>query len=254
MQGLRFAVPLVIVAGLAGCGSQTAPAMPDVTGKKLDIAQSDIKRAGFKDDVEVLGGGALGVIIKSNWEVCEQEPSAGSPMSTTPRLQVERDCDKSESTPTPEASAPTADAPPTSVEPSPSSTPTTEAALTVKNNAELARLLRSPQNDALAARFAEKYADRVIEFDGNLGAMANHGNYKTRYDMLIGAGDFDENKQSGPNFQFVDVQPAVDLYPTSKDATGAFAVGDNLHVIARVGEFHAMTSLWELEPIHVDQR
>ncbi len=39
--------------------------MPDVTGKKLDVAQSDIKQAGFENKVEVLGGGAFGVVKES---------------------------------------------------------------------------------------------------------------------------------------------------------------------------------------------
>ena len=63
-----------------------------VSGQKLDVALSDIKRAGFSDDVEVLGGGVLGVIDKSNWTVCEQEPAAGQAMTSTPRLKVDRTC------------------------------------------------------------------------------------------------------------------------------------------------------------------
>ena len=46
--------------------------MPDVKGQKLDVALSDIKRAGFEDKVDVVGGGIFGVVVKSNWEVCGQ--------------------------------------------------------------------------------------------------------------------------------------------------------------------------------------
>jgi hypothetical protein len=95
----------MLVVGLSGCGSDKDSAMPAVTGKKLDVAKSDIKRAGFKDDVEVLGGGTFGVVKESNWEVCEQTPAAGEPLTKPPRLEVERDCNKDDVSPSEEPSA-----------------------------------------------------------------------------------------------------------------------------------------------------
>ena len=44
--------------------------MLDVKGQKLDVALSDIKRAGFEDKVDVVGGDIFGVVVKLNWEVC----------------------------------------------------------------------------------------------------------------------------------------------------------------------------------------
>ncbi len=70
--------------------------MPDVVGKQLDVAISDVKRAGFGDDVEVLGGGIFGVIDESNWMVCTQEPEPGAVVSSTPRFTVDRSCDESD--------------------------------------------------------------------------------------------------------------------------------------------------------------
>ena len=92
MRALRVAVAFIMLLGLVGCGGGKLPVMPTVIGQKLDVALSDIKRAGFSDDVEVLGGGVLGVIDKSNWTVCEQEPAAGQAMTSTPRLKVDRTC------------------------------------------------------------------------------------------------------------------------------------------------------------------
>ena len=66
--------------------------MPDVLGLQLDVALSDIERAGFTDDVELLGGGLFGVVDESNWTVCEQEPIAGQAVSAAPRLTVDRSC------------------------------------------------------------------------------------------------------------------------------------------------------------------
>lgn len=70
----------------------TTMVMPDVTGQSLDVALSDIKRAGFTDKVEVLGGGTFGVIDKSNWQVCDQSPAAGQAVTAQPRLTVDRSC------------------------------------------------------------------------------------------------------------------------------------------------------------------
>lgn len=254
MRALRFVVALTIVVGLAGCGSEKDPAMPGVTGKKLDVAQSDIKRAGFTDEVEVLGGGVFGVVKESNWEVCEQSPAPGKPLTNAPRLKVARDCNKDDTVPSEASSESPSKEPSPDPEGTASATPSAEPMLSVKNNPELAKLLRSPQDDELAAAFAKKYAGKAIEFDGNLGAMQQHGNYKTRYDMLILAGDYDENKAIGPNFRFIDVSPVLDLHPTSTNSPDYIKVGDNLHVVARVGEFNEMAGTWELEPIHVDNR
>ena len=111
---VQLAMTVAIASTFAGCGSDNDTAMPDVVGQRLDVAQSEIERAGFEDDVEIVGGGVFGVIDESNWQVCEQLPKAGSAISDKPRLTVERSCDKaadSEPTnepteePTPEQSA-----------------------------------------------------------------------------------------------------------------------------------------------------
>jgi hypothetical protein len=96
MRVVRSVVAVTMGVGLLGCGSPTSdPAMPDVTGKKLDVAKSDIKRAGFDGETEVLGGGTLGVVVDSNWVVCEQLPASGQPITEHPRLSVDRECNKS---------------------------------------------------------------------------------------------------------------------------------------------------------------
>ncbi len=54
--------------------------MPDLTAKRLDIALSDLDRAGYGDEPEVLGGGMFGVVDESNWTVCDQAPARVSPL------------------------------------------------------------------------------------------------------------------------------------------------------------------------------
>jgi len=83
-----FAVALLV----AGCSDGGTVTMPEVVGKGLDVAISDVKRAGIDDKVEVIGGGMFGVVDKSNWTVCSQEPQSGAEVPSAPRLTVDRTC------------------------------------------------------------------------------------------------------------------------------------------------------------------
>ena len=117
MRALHFAVSLVIVFGLVGCGADTV--MPDVTGKKLDVAKGDIKDAGFKDDVKTDGGGLFGVVVESNWTVCEQSPAAGKNLAAAPKLTIARSCEDDSTDP---SETPSATADPSAI-PSPTAAP-----------------------------------------------------------------------------------------------------------------------------------
>lgn len=92
MKALRFAVGLALLVGLAGCGGSDPTLMPDVMGRRLDVALSEIKRAGFEDKVEVVGRGTFGIVNKSNWKVCDQSPAAGQVLKGAPRVTVDRSC------------------------------------------------------------------------------------------------------------------------------------------------------------------
>jgi hypothetical protein len=112
--------------------------MPEVMGKQLDVAKSDIERAGFDGDVEVIGGGIFGVLDDSNWVVCEQEPTSGEAVSE-PRLVVDR-----ESGPAEDSAEPTAaPAEPTAAPAEPSAAPTVAANITDTTVDELRDRLNS---------------------------------------------------------------------------------------------------------------
>jgi hypothetical protein len=136
------------------------------------------------------------------------------------------------------------------------STPETQDAspLTAANNPEFAALLRLGDycDDSVAA-FSEKYADRVITFDGSIDAMNRHGDATTRYDILIGAGDFSTTKALGPSFQFNDVNTTFDMHyvGTVPDQIG---VGTNLTVSASVGQYDPNTCLFQLDPVETAVR
>ncbi|MBT5867182.1 MAG: DUF4839 domain-containing protein [Ilumatobacter sp.] len=273
-QPLRKTAAVVVFATLfavAGCGGSDESAsnsiesaersetvMPDVLGRTLDVALSDVERAGFEDEVEVQGGGTFGVVVESNWQVCEQLPAAGQPVTDTPLLTVDRSCD---------GDATESTTPPTSTEPATSDQPSEDPVqepdepealpiLTVENSEDLAALLAGPGcgEDTIAA-FADQYRDRTIEFDGHVSNFQNHGDYDTRYDILLNTGDFSETTeagiQNGPNFKFEDVN-FFDLNFTGPD--DSVTTGDDVTVVASVEEWNPDNCLFFLDPVSTRAR
>ena len=87
---MRNVLLLVVVFALAGCGGVARPKpVPDVRGQRLDLAEDRLDARGL--DWEEIGGGALGVVVRSRWWVCEQLPAPGK-LGVTVKLVVERDC------------------------------------------------------------------------------------------------------------------------------------------------------------------
>lgn len=75
---------IVVLAVTSGDGSaperqRTATVagveVPQVVGLRLDVARERLEGEGFV--VEHDGGGLLGVVVASNWEVRSQDPAAG---------------------------------------------------------------------------------------------------------------------------------------------------------------------------------
>lgn len=149
-----------------------------------------------------------------------------------------------------DAEMPSGDSLPTEV---PSAAPAEEI-LTVDNSKDLAELLAGSDSGPVVEKFAAKYKDQLIEFDASVWALAQHGNYKTRYDILIAAGNFDENRSPGPSFQFRDVNTTNDLHYTNESPTGTIGIRDNIRVVARVGKYSPDSLLFQLEPIETSFR
>lgn len=133
-------------------------------------------------------------------------------------------------------------------------TETQAAVLTSKNSAELASMLKLGNYcDESIDKFSEKHRGQTIAFEANIGAMNNHGSYKTRYDILLTAGPYSETTSPGPAFQFRDKNTTSDLHYKG-DAGDTIGVGTNLHVKAEVGEYEPETCLFLLEPIETTVR
>ncbi|HYF26076.1 MAG TPA: PASTA domain-containing protein [Baekduia sp.] len=80
LGGAKPAAPTVTVTVTApgrttGGPVITRTVVPDVVGERLDVARERVARSGFESEVD--GGGILGVLDETNWEVVDQDPRAG---------------------------------------------------------------------------------------------------------------------------------------------------------------------------------
>lgn len=126
--------------------------------------------------------------------------------------------------------------------------------LTAKSNKDLAAVLSTKnESDPIIKKFAEEYTGKAIEFDGNIAYINNHGTYKTRYDILIYAGDYSKTSATGPNFQFNDVG-VNDLGIKGLYLPKFISTGSNIHVIAKVEKYDNNSNIFKLDPISVKAR
>ena len=123
--------------------------------------------------------------------------------------------------------------------------------LTVENCPELAHILYLKANpDPSYLDFAKKYKGRTIQFAGNIAYLCLHGDYSTRYDVLVTAGDYDENSQIGPTFKFEDVG-VYDLDLDTLWFEDEIWIGRNVVITAIVKEYDERSCLFYLDPISV---
>lgn len=151
-------------------------------------------------------------------------------------------CDEGDSSdPTPTASPSTVEQP----------TPTPESKI---DGSETEALLSSNDRDLFEA-FAEKYKNQTIEFDGCISFVTNHGDYKTRYDILMMGGDYvdDNTANPGPIFKFEDVN-TNNLGIKELNLPSYVSSGSNVHIVAKVVEYNQDADIFILTPISVAQR
>ncbi|MDX2294344.1 MULTISPECIES: DUF4839 domain-containing protein [Streptomyces] len=141
-----------------------------------------------------------------------------------------------------------------STAPSPTTTePAATEVITPQNNPEFARLLKADSCSEANLNFATRYKGKTIEFNGSIVDMAPHGNYKTRYDFLLGPGDEGPKTAVGPAFKYEDAGVS-DLKLTGKKIPAAVGEGDKFRFVAVVGEFNATQCLFFLDPVSTEIR
>jgi len=66
--------------------------VPNEVGERLDVAEDDLSSKGLT--FQEIGGGVVGIVVKSNWTVCQTKPAAGSTVSSgaSVKLVVDRSC------------------------------------------------------------------------------------------------------------------------------------------------------------------
>lgn len=66
--------------------------VPDLQGERLDVAEDELDGKGLR--YTEIGGGAFGIVVRSNWTVCSTEPSGGAQVSKGARVKliVDRSC------------------------------------------------------------------------------------------------------------------------------------------------------------------
>ncbi len=122
--------------------------------------------------------------------------------------------------------------------------------LTVDNCPELAAMLSNKAEiDASYSAFAAKYKGRIIEFDGRIDYCTTHGNYSTRFDYLVSAGNYNPDSQIGPSFKFEN----VNYYDLNTDLD-TVRVGLNVRIVAEVVSFNSNSGLFYLDPVSVTSR
>lgn len=254
---------MLTLATLVACGRQP-------TGIQVPASSSDLKRQNFENvtttfreagftriETEVLDDLITGWLTKDG-SVEQVAINGNTSFSSGDRFpadarvvityhtfpETEPSPDATPSTPAPSEASPiaTAQAPD-----SPTPTPEPET-ITVDNNPEFAELLQASSSDVPRITvFAEKYAGRLIEFDGNVAYMTNYRTYKTRYDILITDGDYDPDSSKGPDFKFENVNPSYSLHFTNPDHSGTIGIGTNLRIVAEVGSYK--DPLFQLKPV-----
>jgi hypothetical protein len=129
-----------------------------------------------------------------------------------------------------------------------------EQVLTTDNSVQVAALLKvSDYCDGTIAPVADELGGRTIEFDGSIVNLANHGDYDTRYDILVAPGDKAPESTVGPAFKFADVSVS-DLNLTGAKNGDSVGEGDRFRFVARVVEYNPTQCLLFLAPVSTSVR
>jgi hypothetical protein len=130
-----------------------------------------------------------------------------------------------------------------------SNEPNDEQVLTADNSEEFAALLAVPDYcDETIGPFVARYGGRTIEFDGSIANMANHGDYDTRYDILIAPGKKVPESTVGPAFKFEDVNVS-DLNLTGAKIPDSVGEGDRFRFVSQVVKYNQDQCLLFLAPV-----
>ena len=130
-------------------------------------------------------------------------------------------------------------------------------AMTADDNEDLRALLQLHDNfDESISAFADKYYGKNIEFDGCFSDVYAENKGKSnpiyRYSVLIEAMDYDPDRAIGPTFHVSELKS--DQFNWIGDQPSTIKTGQNVHMMARLGEFSSNNGLYELTPVETSLR
>jgi hypothetical protein len=191
----------------------------------------------------ILGGSAFVLVLATVITVGVIREGSAAPVETTDPV------------PSRSAAAPSVETSPEPANAAPTSAPEQDdVVLTPESSPELAALLAVTDYCAPdAAAFAAAHGGETIAFPEYVGGIGPHDGATTRYDILLGAGDFSETSAPGPSFQFRDVNTTSDLgwVVAAPDAIGA---GTNLNITAVIDRYEENSCLFLLDPVTTSVR
>lgn len=127
--------------------------------------------------------------------------------------------------------------------------------LTVDSSPALAAILQeTDQCSPAITEFAKTHAGRTIQFDGHIAALYLHGNYDTRYDVLLSPRDYDESDGRGPSFQYRDINLIGDPKWRGSGIPDTVTVNDRFRFTATVDAYEQDSCLFLLEPVATEAR
>jgi hypothetical protein len=200
--------------------------------------------------------GIIGIVSGAQGGGDTPNASAAQASSANATPSADPTATPAQATPTAEPAASTAEATPTA-DPTvatpavdePADKPKAPRTLSAANSKEFAALLAVPDycDDAIAP-FAAKYGGRTIEFDGSLSDLAHHGDYDTRFDILVAPGNNGPSSAIGPAFKFENVN-IYDLHLTGDDDLDAVGEGDRFRFVAQIEKYDPNSCLFFLTPV-----
>lgn len=258
---LLFLCSIVTIISISGCSAEEDPNMikvskssDDIIGGNYQTVISELEKIGFTDiETKVLDDLITGWLTKDG-EIEEVEIDGDTQFNTNDTFSKDSKIvityhtfsieDESDEESTKDKGSEIVEEPNKDKQ-----LESNQEILTVESNEELAAVLTEPDPASpIISEFAKKYAGKIIEFDGNIANMMNNSKYKTRYDILIYAGDYSEMTAIGTNFKFENVNIS-DLKLTGSEIPDSIGTGQNLRITAEVKEYKDNTQLFMLKPI-----
>ena len=138
-----------------------------------------------------------------------------------------------------------------------SNQPAKGTTLTKENSGDLKALLKvSNPDDPSIKKFAEKYEEETIEFDGYTAYIEQYRKYETRFNYLVFPGDlekFGSNDFAMAGFLIEDVG-YYDLKHICPDIPDEFGIGLHYRITARIERFDTENNAIIIRPLKIVMR